>query len=417
MASRGFAGSGSALGLGGMSSGFGGSSVSANPFDALTSPRSRMGAGLSSFGSPSGLGADPSGAFGMRREYDADPGASRTGMSGFQFSGSGDSTTGRFAFATSLSQMREAAAAEDARKRASVTDPGSSGFRSTSSSELPGQSKLGLGSGSSTQRPAAPAAFDIWVQGTSSYFSNTLPDARYQGHTNILMSGADYKVMPGLIVGVMAQTDWMDQSSNVSTSQSGFGWMAGPYLSAKLARNLFLDVRALGGKSNNKLDMTDAAAGSWTDNYSTNRMLASAKLTGVYTFDAWRIRPSAELMYFAEHQKAFTNALGIDIDSQTVSVGRLNFGPEFGYRMVMPDKTVVEPFVGLTGVWDFARTDALTTTGSAIGQEGLRGRVEGGLSYTTPSGITVRGAAAYDGVGSSTYHAVQGRAAVVIPLQ
>ena len=27
------------------------------------------------------------------------------------------------------------------------------------------------------------------------------------------------------------------------------------------------------------------------------------------------------------------------------------------------------------------------------------------------------GAAAYDGVGSSTYHAVQGRAAVVIPLQ
>ncbi len=417
MASRGFAASGSALGFGGMSSGFGGSSVSANPFDALTSPRSRMAAGSSSLGSPSGLGADPSGAFGMRRLYDADPGASRTGMSGFQFSGSGDSTTGRFAFATSLSQMREAAAAEDARKRARATDSGSSGFRSTSSSELPGQSKLGLGSGSSTARPTAPAAFDIWVQGTSSYFSNTLPDARYQGHTNILMSGADYKVMPGLIVGVMAQTDWMDQSSNVSTSQSGFGWMAGPYLSAKLARNLFLDVRALGGKSNNKLDMTDPAAGSWTDNYSTNRMLASAKLTGVYTFDAWRIRPSAELMYFAEHQKAFTNALGIDIDSQTVSVGRLNFGPEFGYRMVMPDKTVVEPFVGLTGVWDFARTDALTTTGLAIGQEGLRGRVEGGLSYSTPSGITVRGAAAYDGVGSSTYHAVQGRAAVVIPLQ
>ena len=376
-----------------------------------------MGSGALPFGSPSGLGADPTGVGGMRREYDVDPSAGRTGMPGFQFSGSGDSTTGRFAFATSLSQMREAAAAEDARKRASVTDPGSSGFRSTSSSELPGQSKLGLGSGSSASRPAAPAAFDIWVQGTSSYFSNTLPDARYQGHTNILMSGADYKVMPGLIIGVMAQTDWMDQSSNVSTSQSGFGWMAGPYLSAKLDRNLFLDVRALGGKSSNKLDMTDAAAGSWTDNYSTNRMLASAKLTGAYTFDAWRIRPSAELMYFAEHQKAFTNALGIDIDSQTVSVGRLNFGPEFGYRMVMPDKTVVEPFVGLTGVWDFARTDALTTTGLAIGQEGVRGRVEGGLSYSTPSGIMVRGAAAYDGVASSTYHAVQGRAAVVIPLQ
>jgi len=67
-------------------------------------------------------------------------------------------------------------------------------------------------------------------------------------------------------------------------------------------------------------------------------------------------------------------------------------------------------------VWDFARTDALTTTGLAIGQEGLRGRVEGGLSYSTPSGITLRASGAYDGVGSSTYHAVQGRAAVVIPL-
>jgi outer membrane autotransporter protein len=353
----------------------------------------------------------------MRREYDADPSAGRTGMQGIQFSGSGDNTTGRFAFATSLSQLREAAAAEDARKRASVSDQGSDGFRLTSSGEVSAPSKLGLGSGSSAPRPGTPAAFDIWVQGTSSYFSNTQPDARYQGHTNILMSGADYKVMPGLIIGVMAQTDWMDQSSNVSTSQSGFGWMAGPYLSARLARNLFLDVRALGGKSSNKLDMTDATAGSWSDTYSTNRLLASAKLTGVYTFDAWRIRPSAELMYFAERQKAFTNALGIDIDSQTVSVGRLNFGPEFGYRMVMPDKTVLEPFVGLTGVWDFARTDALTTSGLAMGQEGLRGRVEGGLSYSTPSGIMVRGSAAYDGVGSSTYHAVQGRAAVVIPLQ
>jgi len=417
IASPGFAGSGSALGYGGLPSSFGGSSVVAGPLGALSSPRSQMSSGSSPFGSPSGLGADPTGVGRMRREYDADPSAGRTGMQGIQFSGSGDNTTGRFAFATSLSQLREAAAAEDARKRASVSDQGSDGFRLTSSGEVSAPSKLGLGSGSSAPRPGTPAAFDIWVQGTSSYFSNTQPDARYQGHTNILMSGADYKVMPGLIIGVMAQTDWMDQSSNVSTSQSGFGWMAGPYLSARLARNLFLDVRALGGKSSNKLDMTDATAGSWSDTYSTNRLLASAKLTGVYTFDAWRIRPSAELMYFAERQKAFTNALGIDIDSQTVSVGRLNFGPEFGYRMVMPDKTVLEPFVGLTGVWDFARTDALTTSGLAMGQEGLRGRVEGGLSYSTPSGIMVRGSAAYDGVGSSTYHAVQGRAAVVIPLQ
>jgi hypothetical protein len=417
MASPGFAGSGSALGYGGMPSSFGGSSVGAGPLGALSSPRSQIGSGSSPFGSPSGLGADPTGVGGMRREYDADPSAGRTGMQGMQFSASGDGTAGRFAFATSLSQMREAAAAEDARKRASGTDQGGDGLRTTSSSELLGQSKLGLGSGSGAARPPAPAAFDIWVQGTSSYFTNKVLDNRYQGRTNILMSGADYKVMPGLIVGVMAQTDWMDQSSNLSTSQSGLGWMAGPYISAKLDRNLFLDVRALGGKSSNKLDMTDATAGSWTDSYSTTRVLASAKLTGVYTFDAWRIRPSAELMYFSEHQKAFTNALGIDIDSQTVSVGRLNFGPEFGYRMVMPDKTVVEPFVGLTGVWDFARTDAVTTSGIAMGQEGLRGRVEGGLSYSTPSGIMVRGAAAYDGVGSSTYHAVQGRAAVVIPLQ
>jgi len=417
MAGSGFPGTGSALGYGGMPSSFGGSSVVAGPLGALSSPRSQMGSGSSPFGSPSGLGADPTGVGGMRREYDADPSAGRTGMQGFQFSGSGDSTTGRFAFATSLSQLREAAAAEDARKRASVSDQGSDGFRLTSSGEVSAPSKLGLGSGSSAPRPGTPAAFDIWVQGTSSYFTNTLPDARYQGRTNIMMSGADYKVMPGLIIGVMAQTDWMGQSSSGSTLQSGLGWMAGPYLSARLDRNLFLDVRALGGKSSNKLDMTDATAGAWSDTYSTNRVLASAKLTGVYTFDAWRIRPSAELMYFAEHQKAFINALGIDIDSQTVSVGRLNFGPEFGYRMVMPDKTVLEPFVGLTGVWDFARTDALTTTGIAMGQEGLRGRVEGGLSYSTPSGIMVRGAAAYDGVGSSTYHAVQGRAAVVIPLQ
>ena len=78
---------------------------------------------------------------------------------------------------------------------------------------------------------------------------------------------------------------------------------------------------------------------------------------------------------------------------------------------------MLEPFVGLKGVWDFARSQETTAAGAPVGNDGIRGRVEAGLSCRAPSGITIRGSGACDGIGGNGYHAVQGQAKVIVPLQ
>lgn len=54
---------------------------------------------------------------------------------------------------------------------------------------------------------------------------------------------------------------------------------------------------------------------------------------------------------------------------------------------------------------------------AALTTDGLHARIEAGLSYQSPWGVSVRAAGSYDGLGSDGYHAVQGQARLVVPLQ
>ena len=276
-------------------------------------------------------------------------------------------------------------------------------------------SGLGLGAGTPAAKSASrPSAFDVWVDGVSSYFSNDSATGRSEGQTAMMHTGADYVVVPGLLIGVMGQMDWTSQSSSSLLQNSdGAGWMAGPYMSARLTRNLYFDTRAAWGQSTGHID----PLGSFTDTYSTSRALASAKLTGDWSWNDFRFRPSAEVVYYSETQQAYTNALGIGIGAQSVSLGRTIFGPEIGYRMRLENNSTFEPFIGFKGIWDFSATQDTTAAGAPNGHDGLRGRIEGGANWSTQSGISFRGSGSYDGLGSGSYHAVQGQAAIVVPLQ
>jgi outer membrane autotransporter protein len=219
---------------------------------------------------------------------------------------------------------------------------------------------------------------------------------------------------PGLLVGVMAQLDWMsDGARDAGPRSEGRGWMAGPYLGARLTPNLYFDARVAWGRSDNEVD----PLGAYVDRFDTTRLLASAKLTGDWSLDGFRLRPSAEVIWFKETQHAYENAIGIAIDSQSFHLGRAVFGPEIGYAWRLADETVIEPFVGVKGVWDFAGTEQSTAAGAPLGGGDVRARFEGGLAVRTPSGVLVRGTGAYDGFGSDGYRANQGQVQVVVPLR
>ena len=65
-------------------------------------------------------------------------------------------------------------------------------------------------------------------------------------------SAATTRSPSNMIVGALVQFDWAKDDSGVLASKvDGNGWMIGPYLSARIHENIYLDLRAAWGRSSN----------------------------------------------------------------------------------------------------------------------------------------------------------------------
>ena len=121
-------------------------------------------------------------------------------------------------------------------------------------------------------------------------------------------------------------------------------------------------------------------------------------------------------MHFHETQEAYTNQINILIPEQSVSLGRVSVGPEIGYRFQQENGATFEPYVGVKGIWDFDKTADTTVAGIAVGRDPFHVMVELGATYATPSGISLRGSLAYDGIGDSDLRAYYGRGSITVPF-
>ena len=99
-----------------------------------------------------------------------------------------------------------------------------------------------------------------------------------------------------------------------------------------------------------------------------------------------------------------------------VILGRVVFGPEFGYRMARGDGITITPFASLKGVWDFEGADSVPISGAAVSSDNFRGLAEAGIRMTSSSGLLLDLSGSYDGLGSSTFEAWSGQARVRVPL-
>lgn len=133
-------------------------------------------------------------------------------------------------------------------------------------------------------------------------------------------------------------------------------------------------------------------------------------------YDAWRITPMAELAYITESADAFTNSAGTFVTGQDVSLGRLQFGPEIGYRFAHTADTFLEPFAAIKGVWDFDNPNVAIIDGYIVGPGDFWGRLQGGLNWMTSSGLYVRGLASWDGLGAGDYNGYTLQGTVNVPL-
>ena len=324
----------------------------------------------------------------------ARPGASAAGESPFTFTGGNTAISSRMSFATSTSRIAQAhtdAAAKDDLSRLMAF----------------------AGPNAAQRRPTPVSSLDFWVEAHFSEFQADLRTLGNRGHFGVVYLGADYLVSRSVLVGALVQFDWLgEKSRSAGTGADGRGVMAGPYISARIANNVFFDARAAWGSSWNNVN----PFGLYTDGFTTDRWLAHAKLTGNWRFGNLRFTPSAAVTYVEEKQQAYTDSVGIAIPSQTVALGRFAAGPEVAYRIVASNGAIYEPHVGLKAVWDFKKPDAGVINGLIVSDDEFHVAVEAGMLVRSKNGVSVRAVVAYDGVGSNSFRDVGGQLWISVPL-
>lgn len=251
---------------------------------------------------------------------------------------------------------------------------------------------------------APPSPWDIWMAGRFSAFDI---DGGHEGHVGLLSFGGDYRVSDRLLVGMMAEFDWAkEDNATLDSSVDGNGWMAGPYLSARIHDAIFFDLRAAWGQSSNSLN-----AGGATGEFDTDRWLVKGTVSGNWTNGGWRFTPSADLAYMSERAGAFTDSTYTVIPAQEVSLGRLQIGPEIGYRFGDASGVSVEPFAAVKGVWDFHDDSAALT-----GDSQWWGRLQGGINLQSAGGLRVSGLVSWDGLGAKGREGYSIRGSLGVPL-
>jgi hypothetical protein len=176
-------------------------------------------------------------------------------------------------------------------------------------------------------------------------------------------------------------------------------------------RTIFCSTPGGWGQSDNEI----SPLGTYKDSFDTDRWLTKANLSGNWFVERVRISPSVGLIYIEETQDGYVDSLGSTIDSQSVHLGRLTFGPEFGYAILREDGTILEPHMAFTGMWDFDKDSTATVGGLTTGIDDFRVKVEGGLMVRGTNGISGRAALSYDGIGTGDFNAWGGQLWLSLP--
>lgn len=267
--------------------------------------------------------------------------------------------------------------------------------------------------GGFTAVPEENRRTDVWVEAYLRRYWNDVGQQDRDGALGILYGGIDHILSDRILIGFLAQVDWLDETTGATGSAiEGVGWMAGPYATFRLTEAVYLDVRGAWGQSFN-----DQTVGTATGSFETTRWVVAAQLSGDWRYEEWRVTPVASLRYGRESADSYTLSNATRIGSSSAVSGSLSLGPEIGYTYLSDNGTRIEPFVGLFGIWDFAGPDSVSIGGVTTGLDQLRAEAELGFSARWQSGTALRASVAYDGLQTDDFEAVSGRLWFNMPLR
>lgn len=249
----------------------------------------------------------------------------------------------------------------------------------------------------------------FWTEGRFTLFDD---DATDNGRFGVVHAGVDYLVNERVLLGFSAQVDWLsqDNASNAG-SLNGVGWLAGPTLTLQVQDNFYVDLAAALGQSYNDIN----PLGTYTDEFTTNRLFLSGGLIGDFEVGLFTLQPSVSFSYIAEEQKAYTDSNAALVASQTLSQGEVRFGPKIARTISLAGGDSLSAFASLDGVYTFGDAGDYADGSLAADMIGFTGSTELGATYATRSGLALTIAANYGGIGSDA-NLYGGRISLSVPL-
>jgi hypothetical protein len=217
---------------------------------------------------------------------------------------------------------------------------------------------------------ATPDGESVWAESRQAPFQ-TVGGAQALTTTYF---GADYRLGSDLLLGAMVQRDdrilTLPIDGEVTATDA---YLAGPYAAYRLSSNLVLGGRAAFGETSN-----GTALLSEETDFTTNRLLTEARLSGSWGLGEWQLMPAAAVTHVDE-----TSIAAIPGVAETsVAMTHFTAGPEVRRPIDMGFGSSLEPFAFFKTSFDL---DDLK-----IGPGAARNTVGGGLVVNDADGYVIQ---------------------------
>ncbi len=252
-----------------------------------------------------------------------------------------------------------------------------------------------------------PGIVDFWLQGRmQNYASTSLDTGTSDGNLGVLYLGTRSMVGPDIMFGALAQLDRGVESSKYDAPEmAAKGWMAGPYMSAKLGSGVTFDGRAAWGETEN------AVASPEIDDSLTARRLVRGKLTGTREFGGWNVAPSVGLVYVEDAVRDAASG-----ETRAAGTGKVEVLPEVSKRFAVDDVTFIEPRAAVGAFVGFDDLQALNPAVPSARPTDVQLKAEAGVAYGVKDGSSLQATGGVESGTTTTPENWMGRLQLNVPL-
>ncbi len=264
-----------------------------------------------------------------------------------------------------------------------------------------------LTAASDPRKKPDPGLLDFWLEGRMNNYDAESADLGVsRGNLGVLYFGTSTLIGPDIKTGALVQLDRGIETAKYGSSEmAATGWMAGPYLSMKLASGVVFDGRAAWGETENAL------AGADSDIGQIDRRLVRAKLTGTRQVRGWNVAPSVGLVYLEDAVRD-----GETGEMKAAGTGQVEVLPEVSRRFDVGSDTFIEPRAAVGGFVGFDEFSALNQTITTDGIADLHLKAEAGVAVGVKDGSTLKATGGVESGDTAASENWMGRLQLNVPL-